>query len=90
MTNEELALIAERPTCCKPFGESVSLSRAERDQLVALARDGMRYRWLRTALFQQWFEVGEAEIGMRVHGACPHVSEIDAAIDAAMAKDPSL
>lgn len=47
MTNEELALIAERPTCCKPFGESVSLSRAERDQLVALARDGMRYQWLR-------------------------------------------
>jgi hypothetical protein len=44
MTNEELALIAERPTCCKPFGESVSLSRAERDQLVALARDGMLLR----------------------------------------------
>lgn len=44
MTNEELTLIAERPTCCKPFGESVSLSRAERDQLVALARDGMLLR----------------------------------------------
>lgn len=47
MTKDELALIAERQTCCRPFGESVSLSRAERDQLVALARDGMRYRWLR-------------------------------------------
>lgn len=47
-------------------------------------RDAERYRWLRTALFQQWFAVGEAEIGMRVYGACPSAEDIDAAIDAAM------
>lgn len=87
MNREELEQIALRPSCCKPFGASVTLSVGERDELVAMARDGMRYRWLRTSLFQQWFEVGEAEIGMRVYGGCPHVSEIDTAIDAAMAKE---
>lgn len=48
-------------------------------------RDAARYRWLRTALFQQWFAVGEAEIGMRVYGACPTEADIDAAIDEAIA-----
>lgn len=40
MTQEEIEAIALRPTCCKPFGEAVTLSRAERDALVAMARDG--------------------------------------------------
>lgn len=38
MTKEELQAIADRMPFCRSFGESVSLSRAERDQLVALAR----------------------------------------------------
>ncbi|WAI83237.1 MULTISPECIES: hypothetical protein [Achromobacter] len=38
MTNEEIEAIAQRPTCCKPFGEAVTLSRAERDALVAMAK----------------------------------------------------
>ncbi|MEN5063604.1 hypothetical protein [Achromobacter aegrifaciens] len=42
MTKDQLDQIAQRQTCCKPFGETVSLSRVERDELVALARDGMR------------------------------------------------
>lgn len=87
MTKEELQAIADRMPFCRSFGESVSLSRAERDQLVALARDGVRYRGLRAALFQQWLSVGEAEIGMRVYGACPTESEIDAAIDNALSKE---
>lgn len=44
MTKDELDQIAERRTYCEPFGESVSLSRVERDELVALARDGMLLR----------------------------------------------
>lgn len=44
MNKEQLDAIANRKTTCHPFGETVTLSRAERDQLVALARDGMRYR----------------------------------------------
>lgn len=87
MDKAELEAIATREAHCKPFGAAVTLSVGERDELVALARDGLRYRWLRTALFQQWFEVGEAEIGMRVYGACPHASEIDAAIDEAVSKE---
>ncbi|WFC66385.1 hypothetical protein EUC41_08670 [Achromobacter denitrificans] len=87
MTKEELDAIASRAPYCRSFGESVSLSRVERDELVALARDGMRYRGLRAALFQQWLSVGEAEIGMRVYGACPTETDIDAAIDAATAKE---
>lgn len=47
MTKDDLDVIAKRETHCKPWGEGVTISRAERDQLVALARDGMRYRWLR-------------------------------------------
>ncbi|MFY3648348.1 hypothetical protein ACOTET_29695 [Achromobacter xylosoxidans] len=38
MNKEQLDAIANRKTTCHPFGETVSLSRAERDQLVAMAR----------------------------------------------------
>lgn len=38
MTNEEIEAIAQRPTYCKTDGEAVTLSRAERDALVAMAR----------------------------------------------------
>lgn len=38
MSPEEIEAIAQRPTCCKPFGEAVTLSRAERDALVAICR----------------------------------------------------
>ena len=79
MTNEELALIAERPTCCWPFGESVSLSRAERDQLAALARDGMRYRCIRPGDALVWCQAGDDLL---------EGDELDSAIDALiMAKE---
>lgn len=41
MNKEELDQIAQRPSCCKTFGASVTLSVGERDELVAMARDGM-------------------------------------------------
>jgi hypothetical protein len=44
MSPEEIEAIAQRPTYCKADGEAVTLSRAERDSLVAMAR---RYAWLR-------------------------------------------
>lgn len=44
MTKDDLDEIAKRETHCKPWGEAVTISRAERDQLVALARDGMLLR----------------------------------------------
>lgn len=50
MTKDDLDEIAKRETHCKPWGEGVTISRAERDQLVALARDGMRACDLHTAL----------------------------------------
>lgn len=40
MTRDEIEAIAQRPTYCKADGEAVTLSRAERDALVAMARDG--------------------------------------------------
>ncbi|WP_063569277.1 hypothetical protein [Achromobacter ruhlandii] len=46
MDLKQLEDIANRKTTCHPFGETVSISRAERDALVALAMDGLRYRWL--------------------------------------------
>jgi len=47
MTKDELEQIATREAHCKPYGSSVTLSIGERDELVALAGDGMRCRWLR-------------------------------------------
>lgn len=41
MTREELELIAQRPSCCRPFGASVTLSVGERDDLVAMARQAI-------------------------------------------------
>lgn len=38
MTKDDLDEIAKRETHCKPWGEAVTISRAERDQLVALAK----------------------------------------------------
>lgn len=38
MDREQLEAIATRKTTCHPFGETVSLSRAERDQLVGICR----------------------------------------------------
>jgi len=38
MTQEEIEAIAQRPTYCKTDGEAVTLSRAERDALVAICR----------------------------------------------------
>lgn len=40
MNKDEIEAIAQRPTYCKTDGEAVTLSRAERDALVAMARDG--------------------------------------------------
>jgi len=44
MTRDELEQIATREAHCKPYGASVTLSIGERDELVALARDGMLLR----------------------------------------------
>lgn len=38
ITGDELDAIATRETYCAPFGETVTLSRAERDALVAICR----------------------------------------------------
>ena len=38
MTQEEIEAIAQRPTYCKTDGEAVTLSRAERDALVAMVK----------------------------------------------------
>lgn len=38
MDREQLEAIATRKTTCHPFGETVTLSRAERDQLVGICR----------------------------------------------------
>lgn len=77
MTQDEIEAIAQRPTCCKPFGEAVTLSRAERDALVAMAR---RYVLLRDATDSQRLD---AERWM----ACCGPDRLDAEIDAAMTKE---
>lgn len=91
MTKDDLDVIAKRETHCKPWGEGVTISRAERDQLVALARDGMRYRWLRNEVLVD----GEVNDSLYVHVDSPDWptrwalvgEELDAALDAVMAKE---
>ncbi|AZS78806.1 hypothetical protein ELS24_10335 [Achromobacter spanius] len=64
MNKDEIEAIAQRPTCCKAWGEAVTLSRAERDALVAMARDGANAPTLVAALrlaenemrYAGWFE----------------------------------
>lgn len=55
MTKDDLDEIAKRETHCKPWGEAVTISRAERDQLVALARIALdpRIREAIEATFEQ-------------------------------------
>ncbi|EJO27585.1 hypothetical protein [Achromobacter marplatensis] len=92
MTNEELDAIANREAHCKPFGAAVTLSVGERDALVAMARDGLRYQWWRNhawffraqkCLQPAWPRYGEIPVprGMLKSDA------IDAAVDAAMAEE---
>lgn len=50
MNREELNQIAAREAHCKPFGASVTLSVGERDELVAMSRDGMHAPALKHAL----------------------------------------
>ena len=50
MKKQDLDAIATRKAHCKPYGASVTLSIGERDDLVALARDGMLAPDLHTAL----------------------------------------
>lgn len=56
-----------------------------RNHIASALDDAVRYRWLKDSLYRQWFEVGEAEIGMRVVGACPTPEQVDTAIDTARA-----
>lgn len=79
MTQEEIEAIAQRPTCCKPFGEAVTISRAERDALVAMARDGMRYRFIRDV---PWYDSPLRDVITMQKNAI-----WDQAIDSAMAKE---
>ncbi|WP_046803616.1 hypothetical protein [Achromobacter sp. LC458] len=55
MSPEEIEAIAQRPTYCKADGEAVTLSRAERDALVAMARVAVdpRIREAIEATFEQ-------------------------------------
>lgn len=88
MTNEELDAIANREAHCKPFGAAVTLSVGERDALVAMAR---RYAWLRDSVLVD----GEINATLFVHVDSHEWpdrwalvgDELDAAVDAAMAKE---
>ena len=88
MTKDQLEQIAQRQTCCKPFGETVSLSRVERDELVALARDGMRWRFVRdnadiTLDEPVWFTT---DSGQRINVSSFGRHESERAVDAALAE----
>ncbi|CAB3712726.1 hypothetical protein [Achromobacter marplatensis] len=104
MTKEVLDAIAAREAHCKPFGAAVTLSVGERDALVAMARDGAAILRAATELpfgyhIELYVEAGYAGAKMIDPDGEPVdldqdernlALEINAAIDAAMAKDASL
>lgn len=55
--------------------------------LVGMVEDAERYRTIVRLIYSEWIQVGEAEIGMRIMGACPSPEDISSAIDLARAKD---
>lgn len=88
MNKEDLDAIAERQPYCRNFGESVSLSRVERDELVTLARDGMRWRFVRdnadiTLDEPVWFTT---DSGQRINVSAFGRHESERAVDAALAE----
>lgn len=84
MNREQLEAIAQRPTCCKTYGETVSLTKDERDALVALAHCGFRYQWLRAGLESDNTAALEALVAQPI----PRTAEqFDEAIEAAMAAE---
>lgn len=78
MRKQDLDAIATREAHCKPYGSAVTLSIGERDELVALARDGMRYRFIRDVPWK----------GSRLRDAIAKQKNVvwDETIDAAMAE----
>lgn len=79
MDKQDLDALAARKPYCRSFGESVSLSRVERDELVALARDGLRYRFIRDV---PWYGSPLCDVITMQKNAI-----WDRAIDTAMAKE---
>ncbi len=54
---------------------------------AAIQRDAARYRQLATMLIDgDSFDVGEAYVRMKVVGSCPDRSDLDASVDAELAK----
>lgn len=84
MDLKQLEYIARRETHCKPFGETVTISRIERDALVALAHCGFRYQWLRAALESDNTAALEALVAQPIPRTA---GQFDEAIDAAMAAE---
>ena len=71
------------PNSC-PQPETPLRERAWTDeQIEAMRKDAARYRWLRDALYQENIAVGEAELVLRVYGACPSIEQFDAAMQGA-------
>lgn len=89
MTQDELTAIAERRSYCAPFETRVSLTGQERDALVALARDGMRWRFVRdnadiTLDAPVWFTT---DSGQKINVSAFARHEAERAVDAGMAKE---
>ncbi len=82
MNRDEIEAIAQRPTYCKTDGEAVTLSRAERDALVAMARDAERLVWLLRRLPGDALRYVVGVLADTADG-----TEFRAAIDAAMAQE---
>lgn len=85
MSPEEIEAIAQRKSYCAPFDVRVSLSGAERDALVAMARHTTRYQ-------EVLYEVSEyltcvVDGGMSRNNASALAAELQAQIDAAMPKE---
>ena len=85
MTNEEIEAIAQRPTYCKTDGEAVTLSRAERDALVAMAKKAARYETILDEVDQYLQCI--LDRSMSRNNGISLAEELQRQIDTAMAKE---
>lgn len=88
MDLEQLEAIAKREAHCKPFGSAVTLSVAERDELVALAR---RYVFLKRNLPNLLAVAAQGGVNTdeapSIFEKFSDMTKLDSALDAAMTKE---
>lgn len=78
----EVVRLCDGRTDAIAVGKALAFLRTHHAKMAEAVKDARRYQDMRIALYQENITVGEAELVLRVYGACPSIEQFDAAIDA--------